>query len=87
VDVYSFVVEDFIIHDTRSLHSDTLHLNTSAFADGDLIANHFISMGDFDSGEYSTRDYVPSDQSKTNSFLKLDSTHPSITARYMPSAS
>jgi len=26
VDIYTFVVEDFIIHDTRALHSDTLFL-------------------------------------------------------------
>jgi hypothetical protein len=63
MDIYTFVVEDFIIHDTRALHNDTLTLYYSALADGDLIANHLISMGDFDNGEYSTVDYVPSDQS------------------------
>jgi hypothetical protein len=63
MDIYTFVVEDFIIHDTRSLHNDTLSLYYSAYVDGDLVANHLISMGDFDNGEYSTIDYVPSDQS------------------------
>lgn len=63
MDIYTFVVEDFIIHDTRALHSDTLSLYYSAYVDSDLVANHLISMGDFDNGEYSTIDYVPSDQS------------------------
>jgi hypothetical protein len=63
MDIYTFVVQDFIIHDTRALHNDTLTLYYSAYVDGDLVANHLISMGDFDNGEYSTIDYVPSDQS------------------------
>src|SRR5215467_7251993 len=48
VDIYTFVVENFIIHDTRALHSDTLYLYYSAYLDGDLVANHLISMGDLD---------------------------------------
>lgn len=63
MDIYTFVVEDFIIHDTRALHSDTLYLYYSAYLDGDLVANHLISMGDLDNGQYSTIDYVPSDRS------------------------
>jgi hypothetical protein len=63
MDIYTFVVEHFIIHDTRALHNDTLTLYYSAFVDGDLVASHLISMGDFDNGEYSVVDYVPSDQS------------------------
>src|SRR5450755_297663 len=63
VDIYTFVLENFIIHDTRALHSDTLYLYYSAYLDGDLVANHLISMGDLDNGEYSTIDYVPSDRS------------------------
>jgi hypothetical protein len=63
MDIYTFVVEDFIIHDTRARHNDTLKLYYSAFVDGDLVASHFISLGEFDNGEYSTIDYVPSNQS------------------------
>jgi len=63
MDLYTFIVEDFFIHDTRSIHNDTLQLSYSAFVDGDAVANRVISLGDFDNGEYSTVDYVPSDQS------------------------
>jgi hypothetical protein len=58
MDTYSFVVEDFIIRDTRALHNDTLYLSYSAYVDGDAVANRVISLGDFDNGEYSTTDYV-----------------------------
>jgi len=63
VDLYTFVVTDFVIHDTRALHNDTLHLSHSAYVDGDMVANHLISMGDFDNGGYHTADYVPAGQS------------------------
>ena len=63
MDLYTFVVEDFIIRHTRSVHNDTLHLSHSAFVDGDLVASSVHLLGDFDNGEYSTVDYVPSDQS------------------------
>lgn len=63
MDIYTFVVDRFIIHDTRALHSDTLYLYYSAFVSGDLVANHLISIGDLDNGEYTTSDYVASDES------------------------
>jgi hypothetical protein len=60
MDLYTFVVEDFIIHDTRSLHSDTLTLTHSAYVDGDLVAQRVLPhMEDFDNGEYSPSDYAP----------------------------
>jgi len=61
MDLYTFTVEDFIIHDTRSVHNDTLSLSYTAYVDGDMVASRLISLGDFDNGEYSTIDYVPSD--------------------------
>jgi len=33
MDLYTFIVEDFFIHDTRSIHNDTLQLSYSAFVD------------------------------------------------------
>jgi hypothetical protein len=63
MDLYTYTVEDFIITDTRALHNDTLKLSYSAYVNGDSVANRLISLGDFDNGEYSTVDYVPSDQS------------------------
>jgi hypothetical protein len=60
VDLYSFVVEDFIIHDTRALHTDTLTLSHTAFVDGDMVAHRALAkMDDFDNGEYSPSDYAP----------------------------
>jgi hypothetical protein len=61
MDLYTFTVEDFIIHDTRAVHNDTLWLSYAAYVDGDMVASRVISLGDFDNGEYSTIDYVPSD--------------------------
>jgi hypothetical protein len=61
VDLYTFTVEDFIIHDTRAVHNDTLQLSLSAHVDGDVVASRVISIGDCDNGEYSTVDFVPSD--------------------------
>jgi hypothetical protein len=61
MDLYTFTVEDFIIHDTRAVHNDTLRLSYTAYVDGDMVASRLISLGDFDNGEYSTIDYVPSD--------------------------
>jgi hypothetical protein len=63
MDTYTFVVENFYILDTRALHNDTLYLYYTAYVDHDLVASHLIKLGDFDNGEYSTVDYVPSDQS------------------------
>jgi hypothetical protein len=61
MDLYTFTVEDFIIHDTRAVHNDTLSLSYAAYVDGDMVASRLISLGDFDNGEYSTINYVPSD--------------------------
>ena len=61
MDLYTFTVEEFFIHDTRAAHNDTLGLGYAAYVDGDLVASRLISLGDFDNGEYSTIDYVPSD--------------------------
>ncbi|MBV9441986.1 MAG: hypothetical protein JO217_04765 [Acidobacteriaceae bacterium] len=60
MDLYSFVVEDFIIHDTRALFTDTLTLSHTVFVDGDLVAHRaLLKMDDFDNGEYSPSDYAP----------------------------
>ena len=61
MDLYTFTVEEFFIHDTRAEHNDTLGLSYAAYVDGDMVASRLISLGDFDNGEYSTTDYVPSD--------------------------
>jgi hypothetical protein len=60
VDLYTFTVEDFIIHDTRAEHNDTLGLSYTAYVDGDMVASRLISLGDFDNGEYSPSDVGPS---------------------------
>lgn len=59
MDLYTFVVESFVIHDTRAAHNDTLTLSHSAFVDGDMVAYRTLHMGDFDNGEYSPADYAP----------------------------
>jgi hypothetical protein len=56
MDIYTFVVENFYIINTRARHNDTLYLYYSAFVAQDLVASHLISLGDFDNGEYSTVD-------------------------------
>jgi hypothetical protein len=62
MDLYTYTVETFFITDTRALHNDTLKLSYSAYVNGDLVAGRLISLGDFNNGEYSTIDYVPSDE-------------------------
>jgi hypothetical protein len=59
MDIYTFVVENFYIIDTRARHNDTLSLYYSAYVAKDLVASYLIKLGDFDNGEYSTADYVP----------------------------
>src|SRR5260370_35920518 len=59
MDIYTFVVDNFYITDTRARHNETLYLYYSAYVAKDLVASYLISMGDFDNGEYSTADYVP----------------------------
>src|SRR5947208_3037080 len=61
MEIFTFAVDDFIIHDTRSPHNDTLSLYYSAYLNGDLVKSRVIALGDFDNGEYSVIDYVPSD--------------------------
>jgi len=61
MDVYTFTVEEFIVHDTRATHNDTLALSYTAYVNGDAVGNRVIHLGDFDNGEFSTSDYVPSD--------------------------
>jgi hypothetical protein len=62
MDLYTYTVENFFITDTRALHNDSLKLSYSAYINGDAVASRLISLGDFDNGEYSTVDYVPSDE-------------------------
>lgn len=61
MDIYTFLVKDFMIHRTRAPLSDTLFLYYSAFAGGDLVASRIISFGDLGTGQYSTVNYVPPD--------------------------
>jgi hypothetical protein len=63
MDIYTFLVKDFMIHSTRAPFSDTVFLYYSAFVDRDLVASRLISFGDLGTGQYSTVDYVPSDHS------------------------
>jgi hypothetical protein len=59
MDLYTLVVEEFSIHNTRATHNDTLWLGYSAFVDGDLVAEHTFRMGDFNNGTYSPASYDP----------------------------
>jgi hypothetical protein len=64
MDLYTFVVEEFTIHDTRALHEDSLRLGYSAYIDGDLVSDPVVlSLGDFDNGTYRTVEHVPQDMS------------------------
>jgi hypothetical protein len=61
VDLYSFVVEEFTINDTRSLVTDSVTLSLSAFVDGDLVAHRALvklSGEGLDNGEYYPTQYA-----------------------------
>jgi hypothetical protein len=61
MDLYTFMVEEFIITDTRAKHHDTLWLGYSAYVDGDMVTPpRSFKMGDFNNGTYSTVNYDPS---------------------------
>jgi hypothetical protein len=62
MDVYTFVVETFQIHDTRAFHEDSLKLGYTAHVNGDLVAEQIVDLGEHDNGEYSTIDFVSSDE-------------------------
>jgi hypothetical protein len=58
MDYYDFFVTEFTIHDTRSLHEDTLHLAYSVSVDSDVVAASLLKLGDFNNGTYHTEQYV-----------------------------
>jgi hypothetical protein len=61
VDLYSFVVEEFTIIDTRAQFTDTLTLSHSAFVDGNMVAHQALvqmSGGGLDNGTYYPTDYA-----------------------------
>ena len=64
MDLYTFMVEKFLILDTRAKINDTLWLGYSAFVDGDMVAQHSFRMGDFDNGTYDTAPFDPTDPGK-----------------------
>jgi hypothetical protein len=58
MDYYQFAVTNFQIHDTRSIHNDTLHLTHTVHVDGDLVALNALNLGDFNNGSYQTANCV-----------------------------
>ncbi len=44
MDLYTFMVEKFLIIDTRAKHHDSLWLGYSASVDGDLVAQRSFKM-------------------------------------------
>jgi hypothetical protein len=58
MDFYNFAMTGFFISDTRSRHEDTLRLSHAVSVDGDIVAYDFVSLGDFNNGDYATQDYV-----------------------------
>jgi hypothetical protein len=59
VDLYTFMVDKFIITDTRAKQNDSLALGYSATVDGETIALRTFKMDDFNNGDYSTVTYDP----------------------------
>src|ERR1700684_3874285 len=62
VDLYTLAVESFSITQTRALHTDTLRLSVTAHVDGDIVAQSFYSLGDFNNGDYTTASFIPAGQ-------------------------
>jgi len=58
MDFYRFVVTNFKIDNTRSIHNDTLHLTHTVHVDGDMVAFNTLALGDFNNGTYDTQNYV-----------------------------
>ena len=58
MDYYRFVVTNFKIDHTRSIHNDTLHLTHTVHVDGDMVAFNTLALGDFNNGTYDTQNYV-----------------------------
>lgn len=58
MDYYRFVVTNFKIDQTRSIHEDTLQLGHSVHVDNDVVASNVVKLGDFNNGSYQTENYV-----------------------------
>ena len=58
MDFYRFVVTNFKIDHTRSIHNDTLHLSHTVHVNDDIVASNVLKLGDFNNGSYQTEDYV-----------------------------
>jgi hypothetical protein len=52
LDLYSLVVEEFTIVDTRSVFTDTVVISESAHIDGGPVRFSWRSLGDLDNGTY-----------------------------------
>lgn len=63
MDFYTFTVSEFEIFHTRALITDTLSFGWAAYVDGQLAAPVRVITPhiDFNNGQYSMSDYVPSD--------------------------
>lgn len=58
MDFYRFVVTNFKIDHTRSIHEDTLHLSHTVHVDNDIVATNVLKLGNFNNGDYQTEHYV-----------------------------
>ena len=47
VDFYRFMVTNFKIDNTRSLHEDTLYLSHTVHVDDDIVTSNVLKLGDF----------------------------------------
>jgi hypothetical protein len=55
MDYYRFIVTQFHVANTRSLHEDELYLSHSVHVDGVMVATDFKHLGSFNNGTYPTQ--------------------------------
>lgn len=55
MDYYRFIVTQFHVANTRSLHEDELYLSHSVHVDGVMVASDFKHLGSFNNGTYPTQ--------------------------------
>jgi len=72
VDYYRFVVTEFHVARTRSLHEDELYLSHSVHVDGVIVASDFKHLGSFNSGTYPTQAHGIQTQVINDPLAKVD---------------